>query len=185
MSHQPESKILITGTGRCGTTFLIKLLSFLGMYTGFTRENYKRYIFTNCNSGLERQYHEPYPILKNPSFISEMNTILEKETIQLVIIPIRDLKASASSRVRHEHDCGGLWNAHDEESQILYYHRILSEYMCIMTKHDIPTLFLDFDRMISDKQYLFDKLKPILEGIDLDTFCQVYEEVSESSRPKI
>ena len=27
-------KILITGTGRCGTTFLIKLFSFLGYNTG-------------------------------------------------------------------------------------------------------------------------------------------------------
>ena len=131
---------------------------------------------------MERQYYESYSILKNPSFISDMNSILEKEVIKLVIIPIRDLQASALSRMKY-HGCGGLWNAHDEESQILYYHRILSEYMCIMTKHDIPTLFLDFDKMITDKQYLFNKLNPLLEGITLDTFCQVYDEVSESSRP--
>ena len=34
-------KILITGTGRCGTTFLIKLFSFLDFDTGYNRDNYK------------------------------------------------------------------------------------------------------------------------------------------------
>lgn len=174
-------KILITGTGRCGTTFLIKLFSFLGLDTGFTRENYNHSITPTCNSGMERQYHESYSILKNPSFISDINSILEKYTIKLVILPIRDLREAAKSRASHQYKNGGLWNAEDEESQLLYYHRILSEYMCIMTKHDIPTMFIDFEKMINDKQYLFNKLTPVLEGIEFETFC----EVSKSSRPKI
>jgi hypothetical protein len=51
------NKILITGTGRCGTTFLIKLFSFLNFNTGFNKDNYKVFIFSNCNSGLEKNYH--------------------------------------------------------------------------------------------------------------------------------
>ena len=47
-------KILITGTGRCGTTFLIKLFSFLDFNTGYNRNNYKLSIYSNCNSGMER-----------------------------------------------------------------------------------------------------------------------------------
>ena len=39
-------KILITGTGRCGTTFLIKLFSFLEFDTGFTKNDYNKYIFS-------------------------------------------------------------------------------------------------------------------------------------------
>ena len=46
-------KILITGTGRSGTTFLIKIFSFLDFDTGFNINNYKKYIFSNCNSGME------------------------------------------------------------------------------------------------------------------------------------
>ena len=38
---------VITGTGRCGTTFLIKLFSFLEFNTGFNRENYNNFIFNN------------------------------------------------------------------------------------------------------------------------------------------
>lgn len=36
-----EDKIYITGIGRCGTTFLIKLFSFLNFDTGYNKENYK------------------------------------------------------------------------------------------------------------------------------------------------
>lgn len=42
-----NSKIYITGTGRCGTTFLIKLFSFLNFDTGYNKNNYGNYIFFN------------------------------------------------------------------------------------------------------------------------------------------
>jgi len=43
-------KIFITGTGRCGTTFLIKLFTFLNFNTGFNKSNYQRFIFSHCNA---------------------------------------------------------------------------------------------------------------------------------------
>jgi len=58
-------KILITGTRRCGTTFLIKLFSFLDFDTGYDRNNYKESIYYNCNSGMERAHNDKYYILKN------------------------------------------------------------------------------------------------------------------------
>ncbi len=51
-------KILITGTGRCGTTFLIKLFSFLDFNTGYNRDNYNSSISVNCNSSMERSYKD-------------------------------------------------------------------------------------------------------------------------------
>ena len=99
-------KILITGTGRCGTTFLIKIFSFLEFNTGYNRNNYINYIFANCNSGMEKEYNKNYYILKNPDFISNIKSILEDISI-IVIIPIRDFKLSAISRVSHEWCAGG------------------------------------------------------------------------------
>ena len=48
---------------------------------------------------------------------------------------------------------------------------------------DVQNL-LDFEKMIKNKKYLFDKLKPILEekNIGFDLFSDVYNEVSLSSR---
>jgi hypothetical protein len=104
--------------------------------------------------------------------------------IKLVIIPIRDYKISANSRLNNGNNTGGLWNAVDELSQIRYYKDILSDYIYYMTKYELNTIFIDFDKMISDKKYLFNKIKNILDekNIDFDLFCNVYDEVSVSSK---
>jgi hypothetical protein len=180
-------KILITGTGRCGTTFLIKLFSFLNFNTGYDRNNYKRSIYSNCNAGMERNYNTRFYILKSPTFINNIKNILEDNSIKIktVIIPIRDFKLSAVSRVKNKKGPGGLWNAVDESSQIQHYKDIMSNYIYFMTKYDINTVFIDFDKMISDKKYLFYKIKSILDekNIDFDLFCNVYDEVSVTSKP--
>ena len=180
-------KILITGTGRCGTTFLIKIFSFLGFNTGYDRNNYKLSISSNCNSGMERSYKDNYYIIKNPTFMMDIANISKDTSIKIknVIIPIRDLKISAKSRVKHEKQNGGLWNAIDELSQIEFYKNILTNYIITSTKYDINTIFIDFDKMINDKIYLFNKLKNILDerNIDLEIFSNVYDEVSVHSKP--
>jgi hypothetical protein len=180
-------KILITGTGRCGTTFLIKIFSFLDFNTGYDRNNYKLSIFSNCNSGMERSYKDNYNIIKNPEFIIDIENISKDTsiTIKNIIIPIRELKISANSRVNHGEQAGGLWNANDELSQIDFYKNILTNYIIISTKYDINTIFIDFDKMINDKIYLFNKLKNILDekNIDLEIFSRVYDEVSLTSKP--
>jgi len=180
-------KVLITGTGRCGTTFLIKLFSFLGFNTGYNRNNYKSSIQRNCNSGMERKYKDNYYILKNPTFMSDIENIVNDKSIIIknVIIPIRDLKISAKSRVKYGYNAGGLWSAKDELSQINFYKDILANYIFISTKYNINTIFIDFDTMINDKTYLFNKLKIILDekNIGLEEFSLVYDEVSSSSKP--
>jgi hypothetical protein len=177
-------KILITGTGRSGTTFLIKLFSFLEFNTGYTKSTYMNSIAKNCNSGMEKNYNEKHYILKNPCFLQNIKTIIEDKSIiiKLVIIPIRDFKASAMSRVRHgdNQTPGGLWCARDEESQIQFYEKTMSNYIYYMTKYDINTVFIDFDKMIIDKTYLFNKLKNVLDeqNISFDYFSDIYDEVS-------
>jgi len=136
-------KILITGTGRCGTTFLIKLFSFLDFNTGYNRDNYESSIFKNCNSGMERNYKDNYYIVKNPQFMVNIENIIKDKsvTIKHVIIPVRDLKKSAESRVKHNTKCGGLWNANDLSSQINFYEKILKNYNFI-SKNIIYPLYL-------------------------------------------
>jgi hypothetical protein len=179
-------KVLITGTGRCGTTFLIKLFSFLDFNTGYNRINYKLSISSNCNSGMERNYKEDYYILKNPRFIHNIEHIVKDTSIKIknIIIPIRDLEIAANSRVKNGRENGGLWNAKDKLSQINFYKNILTNYICVSTKYDINTIFIDFDKMTNDKLYLFNKLKNILDekNIDLEKFSHIYNEVSLISK---
>jgi hypothetical protein len=182
-------KIFITGTGRCGTTFLIKLFTFLGFDTGFNEENYKRYVMPNCNAGMERVFTDRFGVLKNPTFLNDMEKIVKDRNIIIkqVIIPIRDYKISAQSRAHHGlNRGGGLWNAATEEEQIVFYHKMMANYVYIMTKYNIPTLFIDFERMVTNKGYLFTILRPLLEEkqIEFEVFSKVYDDVSLSSKPK-
>ena len=182
-------KIFITGTGRCGTTFLIKLFTFLGFNTGFNDDNYRRYIMPNCNAGMERVFTDQFDVLKNPTFLWDIEKIVKDKNniIKRVIIPIRNFAESAHSRAIHGMNRGGgLWNATTEDEQIRFYHEMMANYVFFMTKYNIPTTFIDFDRMISDKQYLFIILQPIMEEkqIDFEFFSRIYNEVSVSCQPK-
>ena len=181
-----NEKILISGTGRCGTTFLIKIFSFLGMDTGFTLDNYEKAIFKNCNAGMERKIDSEYSILKNPNFIKDIDSILNKVTIQYMIIPIRNFEESAESRERNGKACGGLvWGANDSSSQKDIYNKIFANYLQYMVQYEIPTIFIDFVKMIVDKEYLFTKLQPIFDKhrITMDVFTPVYEKASQYSKP--
>lgn len=164
----------------------MKLFTFLDFSTGFTRDNYHTGIFPNCNSGMELPLTSPHHVIKTPTLLHDIHKVVNNPTIHIecVIIPVRELKASAASRVKHKNDAGGLWNAHDEASQIQYYEHIMSNYIEHMVKHDIPTLFLDFDRMIVDIEYLYEKLRPWIEQTCTKAaFSVIYEEVSRTSRP--
>ena len=188
-----KSKILISGTGRAGTTFLIKIFSFLGFDTGFNESNYINYISKNCNAGMEFYYTKNHYILKNPTFITEIPKIIDSNiNIEYMIIPIRDYNKSAKSRVKNGIDLNNTINggttglANDEDSQVLYYNKIMSEYLYYMVKYDIPTIFIDFQKMILDKLYLYNKLKVILDkkDISIDNFNKYYDIATESSKPK-
>ena len=138
---------------------------------------------------MEKNYGDSYYIIKNPTIICDITIILKNPNIKIkaIIIPIRDYELSAISRTKHGKNCGGLVNAIDKESQIIYYNKIMAEYIYYMTKYDINTIFIDFDKMISDKLYLFNKLKFILNdnNINFDIFSYIYDEASVSSKPTI
>ena len=177
-----SSKILISGTGRCGTTFLIKLFTFLGMDTGYTTENYEQYIHTECNSGMERWIDSKYSVLKSPNFLAEIHRVVQSVRIRAMIIPIRNFTDSAVSRTHFGNGAGGLWNAHDTPSQIAFYKAIMANYLYYMVRYDIPTIFLDFTRMVTDAHYLFTKLRELLEVSELQ-FMEAYRLAESTSKP--
>ena len=81
---------------------------------------------------------------------------------------------------------GSLWHANNEAEQLQFYHEIMETYLFYMTKYDINTIFLDFDRMVNSRSYLYDKLGFILKekSINFDTFSLVYDEVTKLSIEK-
>jgi hypothetical protein len=143
----------------------------------------------NCNAGMERVFTDRFDVLKNPTFLRDIEKIVkDKNTIiKCVLIPIREYAASAKSRARHGiNRGGGLWNAETEDEQLDFYHEMMANYVYVMTKYDIPTIFIDFQRMISDKQYLFTTLQSFMKEkeIGFESFSSIYDNVSLSCQPK-
>lgn len=183
-----DSKVLITGTGRAGTTFLILIFTLLDLDTGFTRETYKRDLFHMCNNtGMEKVIQSNNEFLKNPLFILDMPKIHKKYDIKYVIIPIRDYEQSATSRYNNhrQHTKGALWEATDVDSQVQFYHKIMANYLKVMVELDIPTIFLDFHKMVVDPTYLYDKLSPILspKNITQSSFEAAFHEATSVVKP--
>jgi hypothetical protein len=92
--------IIISGTGRAGTTFLIQLFTVLGFHTGFT--DLTSAISSTCNAGMECDISSadaPY-IIKSPWLCDYLDDVLEGTDIVIdhAIIPIRHLYSAAESR---------------------------------------------------------------------------------------
>lgn len=101
--------LLIAGTGRAGTSFLVKYLSELGLDTHLSKHGSHAYWDEHARAGLEDMPLVgdagtlPY-VVKSPYAYQFIDALLGRDDIKLdgVIIPIRDLNEAASSRALTE-----------------------------------------------------------------------------------
>lgn len=183
--------VLITGTGRTGTTFLVQLLTELGLDTGFRKTNQR--IYPGANAGMElslRRSDVPY-IVK--SFrIREFNQVLDEGEVVIdhAIIPVRDLFAAAESRREVSRRAepgrtkvaGGLWGTTDPEEQENVLVVRLYELIHTLAKHDVPTTFLYYPKLVQEPDYLYRSLAFLLDSIDYETFSEAFAKLA---RPEL
>jgi len=102
ISPPPRNHVVITGTGRAGTTFLVELLTHLGLETGFSLNDLPQEKHGIARAGLEKDIrHENSPyIVKSPLFCYYAHEVISREDIIIdhIFVPIRDLNAAAESR---------------------------------------------------------------------------------------
>ena len=186
--------VVISGTGRAGTTFLIQLLTHLGMDTGFHRESK---INQHCNAGLElniRSESAPY-IVKDPRFCEYADDILKNPLIILdhVIIPIRDIPSAAASRIRVVEDHppselkgsdidGGLWGTNNPKEQEVILQEKLTSLLLALADSHTPVTIMNFPRLVNDARYTYHKLSPLLKGVGFKKFQKSFGVVS---RPEL
>lgn len=182
-------KLYIGGTGRAGTTFLVLILQTLGV--GNNNPDWK-YVsgsklphVAKGQSGAEVGEHTPEKdipyLVKGPGYITKIDSIVQKHHIDYFIIPIRNYDDAAKSRENiGGGKPGGLWSATNAIEQKDFYHEIIAEYLYKMTVYDVPTIFINFERMISDDKYLYEKIKPVLrESITYEDYKEVYDRATE------
>lgn len=175
MEHrgEPPHKLVITGTGRNGTTFLVELLTALGLPTGFDRHNWRQAYHEHCAAGLEHEATDPDSpyIVKNPELCVTLADLLARRALVVdhAIVPVRDLESAARSRIRiggaGEEIPGGLVGTDDPARQRCVLAERFHHLVHTLVSHDIPHTFLQFPRFVQDSEYAFAKLKPIFPTI--------------------
>jgi len=180
--------VLITGTGRAGTSFLIQLLTNLGLDTGFTPDGL--HLDPIANAGLEydvRAAGAPY-VVKNPWLCDYIEDVLTDSSIHIdhVIIPVRNFDAAAASRARVQEintGCkdggagvaGGLWHTEKAADQAAVLRGRFTALIEALVKFDIDITFLWYPRLTEDADYLLSKLRHALPMPDDDTFHSIFQ----------
>jgi hypothetical protein len=176
-----RGRILITGTGRAGTTFIVRVFTELGLDTGFSQKYLKRVEDNIGKAGLEKSLSldsiEYRPeIVKSPHAVDIIDEALSEGWLKLslCIIPVRELSAASESRIRVtqrarqlglpvEGAPGGLWKTANENEQ----QAILAESFYVLVhalvRNEIPILFAEFPRIIEDKDYFLRTFGPFLK----------------------
>ena len=100
MTDAVRHHVIISGTGRAGTSFLMQLLTRLGLPTGFEGDDTLPH--PEARAGLEfdiRNPGAPY-IAKSHFFCDFAPEVIDRDDIVIdyVFIPMRNLEAAAQSR---------------------------------------------------------------------------------------
>jgi hypothetical protein len=186
--------LIITGTGRAGTTLLVQLLTDLGLDTGFT--NIRDHIHPYARAGMEFQYNHPNApyILKTPAFCDVLDEWITRTGVVIdhAIVPTRNLRAAAESR-RYVTQMtppearlgtvviGGLWNTSDPAQQEAALLGSLRKLDLALSKHKIPSTRPEFPRFERDPRYLYDQIQRHLGGITYARFTESFARVVDSS----
>jgi hypothetical protein len=158
-------KVVITGTGRAGTTLLVQVLTDLGLDTGFAPDHR---VDERVHAGLEFRIESPNAprIVKDPSLSRRLGGLLERDEVEIehVIIPVRELDVAVASRVRNTrygsnlHTFGGLFGTPRATRQREALALLFYELLYTVTRFDLPHTLLLFPRFTEDWEYTFAKL---------------------------
>lgn len=197
--------VVITGTGRSGTTFLVELLTHIGLDTGYNMDDIIAQKNHIVRAGLEhdiRMKNCPF-IVKNPLFCDYAEEVLARKDIIIehVFIPVRDLHAAAQSRryvnetnfskmplikkikrtLKPKGFAGGLWDANPGEQMKQEEILLQKIYKLVLALSDtsIPVTLMRYPRIVRDCPYLFEKLKPVLGEMDYNYFSSAFHKTAQ------
>jgi hypothetical protein len=172
-----EPKIVITGTGRAGTTVLVRILDALGLDAGLESGKLSPYM-PSVRAGLECRVDDPQApmVVKDMTLGFRMRQILEAGEVSIahVVIPTRRLDVAVASRVRAA-DYGrlpfrrgaltGTLHATEQEQVLV---RMKDEIIDALNEYGVPYTVLEFPRFATDAAYTHEKLAAVAPDASVD-----------------
>ena len=171
--------VVIAGTGRAGTTLLVKILTRMGLDTGFSEHDLEN-TDPIAMAGLERDPRgsDIPTVVKTPFFWEMAEEVFSNhpQKVRHVIIPIRQLSQAAESRLRvHEINVsrfgiaesesnkvrGGLTGTTSPADQEVILGRQLVDLIRVCNQYNVQYSFVNFPEFANDHEYLFRYLKRI------------------------
>jgi hypothetical protein len=185
--------VLIVGTGRAGTSLLVKILTRLGYDTGFNEEDLLMGVDSISNAGLEFPWDSAVrpKVLKSPVLWGDPEAFLRTNSgdIEHVIIPIRDLHESSRSRIRvqelnvatgvatwEDGVPGGLTKFATPDNQEVILARRVFLIIRTLNEIDVPYSFVNFPEFAKDHMYLYRYLKTIFPRLKRKNLLRVAED---------
>ena len=209
-----RNHLLIAGTGRAGTSFLVQYLHVLGLDTHLSRHAHASWS-QSANAGLEDLPlvgpNEDLPYVVKSAWLGEfIDQVLSNDrfAIDAVLIPVRDLRDAASSRVILElrnifekakwmlsfdetwdewaQTPGGIIYSLDAVDQERLLAVKFARLVQALVKRDIPVIFLDFPRIVEDPEYVFRKLKDFLPStVDAGIAVEAHASVARKESVRV
>ena len=171
-----EPKIVITGTGRAGTTLLVQILDELGLDTGLAEGKLSAYGPT-ARAGFESRIDDPDAptVVKDMTLGFRFREVLDHCDVAIghVLLPDRRLDIAAASRVRaagygsrpfRRGALTGTLRATEQEEVLA---GMRAEIVAVLEERGIPHTFIDFPRFATDATYTHDRLRPVVPDASL------------------
>ncbi len=170
-------KIVITGTGRAGTTLLVQVLDHLGLDTGMAEGKTTPY-GPEMRAGLESRVDDPDAprVVKDMTLGFRIREILTEGRVPIdhVILPDRQIDIAAASRIRaaqygkRPFGRGALTGTLKATEQVRVLAELRREIVTALDDFHVPYTVLQFPRFATDAAYTLDALAAVLPGVGLD-----------------
>ena len=185
-----RNHLLIAGTGRAGTSLLVRILHACGLDTEISRRGGAVFWDEHANAGIENIpiVGDDHPhVVKSPFSYQFIRELLARPGIKIdgVLIPVRDLDEAVASRIilelrhRYEHLVefasqveetwrdwgtvpGGVTYSLEPLDQARILAHSLHRIIEPLVDAEIPIHFLKFPKFTQDIEYLHRRLLPVL-----------------------
>lgn len=202
--------LLISGTGRAGTSFLVRYLTALGLDTHLARRGAAAGWSEDAHAGLEDLPSGADPnslpyVIKSPWLAFHPESLGPDVTLDAIIVPVRGLAEAAASRVLNErramlkaqpwmqaqgqawdvwaHVPGGVVYSLDATDQARLLAVAFHTIVHHALSHDIPLVLLEFPRLAQDGDYLFARLAPVLgRGVTRDRAIEAHRRLADPAK---